>query len=44
MRELSFTAYLSLVYPTFFLCVFLSHRSFSFQVPYKGRDERMQGF
>ena len=32
-RELSFKlSYLPLVYPTFFLCVFLSHRSFSFRV------------
>ena len=33
LRELSFKlSYLPLVYPTFFLCVFLSHRSFSFRV------------
>ena len=33
VRELSFKlSYLPLVYPTFFLCVFLSHRSFSFRV------------
>ena len=33
LRELSFKlSYLSLVYPTFFLCVFLSHWSFSFRV------------
>ena len=32
LRELSFKlSYLPLVYPTFFLCVFLSHRSFSFR-------------
>ena len=31
LRELSFKlSYLPLVYPTFFLCVFLSHRSFRF--------------
>ena len=33
LRELSFKlSYLPLVYPTFFLCVFLSHRSCSFRV------------
>ena len=32
LRELSFKlSYLPLFYPTFFLCVFLSHRSFSFR-------------
>ena len=27
-----------------FLCVFLSHRSFSFRLPHQGRDSEMQGF
>ena len=45
LRELSFKlSYLPLVYPTFFLCVFLSHRSFSFRLPHQGRDSEMQGF
>ena len=45
LRELSFkTSYLPLGYPTFFLCVFLSHRSFSFRLPHQGKDSEMQGF
>ena len=45
LRELSFkTSYLPLGYPTFFSCVFLSHRSFSFRLPHQGRDSEMQGF
>ena len=45
LRELSFkSSYLPLGYPTFFLCVFLSHRSFSFRLPHQGRDSEMQGF
>ena len=45
LRELSFKlSYLPLVYPTFFLCVFLSHRSFSFRVLEKVGIRGMQGF
>jgi len=42
LRELSFKlSYLPLVYPTFFLCVFRSHRSFRFG-GLKGRDADKQ--
>lgn len=44
LRELSFQPYMPPVYPTFFLCVFLSLRSFSFRVLQKGREWVEQGF
>lgn len=40
VRELSFNYYLPLVNPTFFLCVFPSGRSFSFQRLSKGAGFR----
>ena len=45
LRELSFKkSYPPLVYPTFFLCVFPSHRSFSFQVLFCGGDGQTRFF
>ena len=44
LRELSFQPYASRLSDFFFLCVFLSLRSFSFRVHQKGREWVEQGF